>query len=51
LSVNQRIEKAGGLVRPMTMPPARRRLATTGLSRVAITFLNATTPLSVGQPV
>lgn len=50
LSVNQRIEKVGVLVRPMTMPPARRRLATTGLSRAAIAFLNATTPLSVGEP-
>ncbi len=50
LSVNQRIEKAGALVRPITMAPARRRLATTGLSRVATRSLKATTPLSVGQP-
>ena len=32
------------------MITARRRRATTGLSRVAITSLKATTPLSVGQP-
>ena len=50
LSVNQRIEKPGVLVRPITMPPARRSPATTGLSRVAIRSLKATTPLSVGCP-
>ncbi len=50
LSVNQRIEKPGVLVRPMTMAPARRRLATTGLSPSAIRSRKATMPLSVGQP-
>ena len=47
LSVNQRTENAGVLVRPMITAPARRRLATTGLSSVAIRSFSATTPLSV----
>ena len=36
LRVNQRREKAGVLVRPTMIAPARRRLATTGLSAAAI---------------
>jgi len=47
-SEKARIEKAGTLVRPMTMAPAARKLATTGASSGAMTSLNATTPLSVG---
>ena len=35
LSVNQRQEKAGVLVRPMITAPARRKFATTGLSSTA----------------
>jgi hypothetical protein len=49
-SVNQRIEKAGVFVRPITTAPARFRFATIGASTVATTSLKATTPLSVGQP-
>jgi hypothetical protein len=36
LSAKARIEKAGVLVRPMMIAPARLRLATTGWSSVAI---------------
>ena len=50
-SVNQRTEKAGVLVRPMITAPARRRLATTGLSSVAMLSLKATTPLVVARPL
>jgi hypothetical protein len=50
LSVNQRIEKAGALVRPTMIMPDARMLAMTGLSRSAIRFLYSTTPPSVGQP-
>ena len=50
-SVNQRIENAGVLVRPITMAPAARKLATTGLSSVAILFCSATLTLTVtGTP-
>ncbi|MNS95586.1 hypothetical protein D3C72_1298530 [compost metagenome] len=38
LSVNQRIENAGVLVRPTTIAPARCRFATTGLSSFATTL-------------
>ena len=50
LSAKMRIENAGVLVRPMMMAPALLRLATTGLSSVAIASRKATTPLSVGHP-
>ena len=50
-SVNQRTENAGVLVRPMITAPARRRLATTGLSSVARLSLKATTPLVVARPL
>src|SRR4029077_11810030 len=50
LSAKMRIEKAGVFVRPMITAPARLRLATTGLSAVAMLSRKATTPLSVGQP-
>ena len=50
LSVNQRQEKAGVLVRPMITAPARRRFATTGLSSAAMLSRKATTPLLLGRP-
>jgi hypothetical protein len=50
LSVCQRRLKAGVLVRPMMIAPARFQLATGGLSVVAITSLKATTPLVVAAP-
>ena len=48
LSVNQRQEKAGVLVRPMMIAPAFFRLAATGASSGAITSRNATMPFVVG---
>src|SRR3546814_4280145 len=48
-SVIQRIEKHGALVRPTTIAPALRKLATVGLSSPATRSLNAATALSVGQ--
>ena len=50
LSVKMRIEKAGALVRPTMMAPACLRLATTGLSSLAMKSFSGTTPLSVGSP-
>src|SRR5579885_3085449 len=50
LSVNQRQEKAGVLVRPTIIAPALRQFATGGLSAVAITSRKATTPLVVARP-
>src|SRR5690606_30064750 len=50
LSVYQRIEKAGVLVRPSTTAPALRRFETTGLSDGARLRAKATTPLVVGSP-
>ena len=47
LSVCQRMLKAGVLVRPTMMAPARFQLATGGLSLVAVTSLKATTPFGV----
>ena len=50
LSVKMRMEKAGALVRPTTMAPACFRLATTGLSSLAMKSFSGITPLSVGKP-
>jgi hypothetical protein len=48
--VRQRRLKAGVLVRPITIAPARFQLATGGLSVSATRSLNATTPLVVARP-
>src|SRR4029079_557107 len=50
LSVCQRSEKAGVLVRPTITAPALRQFATGGESSCATSSLNATTPLIVGWP-
>ena len=50
LSVNQRHEKPGVLVRPMMIAPAFFRLAATGASSGAMTSRNATTPFVVAWP-
>src|SRR5579862_1101621 len=50
LSVYQRHENSGALVRPMMMAPARRRLAMEGLSSCAIKSRYAITPPLVAQP-
>src|SRR5437763_14461334 len=50
LSVNQRHEKPGVLVRPMMIPPAFFRLAATGASSGAMTSRNATMPFVVAWP-
>ncbi len=47
LSVNQRSENAGALVRPSSTAPARRRLSTTGLFVVAIRSRCVVRPLLV----
>ena len=44
LAVIQRNENAGQLLRPTRIAPARRRLATCGLSAAAMLSRNATTP-------
>ena len=50
LRVNQRREKAGVLVRPTMIAPARRRLATGGLSSVAMRLDWMRSPLVVAKP-
>jgi hypothetical protein len=50
LSVKQRNENSGVLVRPMTIAPAFLRLRTTGASEGAIMFICAGTPLGLGLP-
>src|SRR5438105_4926558 len=50
LSVNQRQENAGVLVRPIMIAPALRQLATGGASASAMTSRKATTPLVVAWP-
>ena len=50
LRVNQRSENAGVLVRPTTTAPAAFRLATTGLSIVAMRSFCKRTPLVVANP-
>ncbi len=50
LVVNQRREKAGVLVRPRITAPARRKLATTGLSCVAINPSWMRRPFVVAKP-
>ncbi len=50
LVVNQRSEKAGVLVRPSSTAPARRRLATTGLSSFATRSFCRRRPLVVAKP-
>src|SRR6516165_6497445 len=50
LSVNQRQENSGALVRPITIAPARRRLAIDGLSSTATRLAKAATPFVVAQP-
>ena len=50
LSLKMRMEKAGALVRPTMIAPACLRLATTGLSSLAMKSFSGTTPLSVGNP-
>ena len=50
LRQNQRSEKAGVLVRPITTAPASRRLETTGLSCGAIRSACVFSPLVVARP-
>ena len=50
LSVNHLQENSGQFVRPMTIAPARRRLAIDGLSSSAIRLVKPATPFVVGSP-